>query len=167
MGQLTPPVLISDFKTLFTRDFQYGPGIEAVRDVDIQNSLNMASALFNADLFDLTLVGISPNQTSEAKMAYLYVSAHILVSSIQSVGGLGKSGKGVFSQGEGMITGKGAGGININFAWPAMITDSPLLFQFTKTAYGCKYLDLLTPKLVGNVGAIYGEVTGQPNIPFF
>lgn len=161
MGQLTPPATVANFKAQFTRDFVYGTGLEAVRDVDIQGALNIASSLFNPCLFDLTPIGVTPNITSEALICYLNAAAHFLVTSLQAVGGLGavRLGGGVFSQGEGNITGKSVGGVNVSFSWPSSITDSPVLFQFAKTAYGQAYLQVLATKLVGNVGAVLGEVT--------
>lgn len=167
MGQLTPPATVADFKAQFTRDFVYGPGLETVRDSDIQNALNGASSVFNPELFDTTPIGIIPLITSEAMISYLNASAHIMVTALQAVGGLGKVGKGVFSQGEGNITSKGVGGVNIGLEYPPAITDSPILFQFAKTTYGQAYLQVLATKLVGNVSAVVGEVTGLPNVPFF
>ena len=157
MGQLTPPATISDFQAQFTRDFVYGSGLETVRDADIQAALNMASSVFNPALFDTTPVGVLPNITSEAMICYLNASAHFLVTSLQAIGGLGKVGKGVFSQGEGNITNKGVGGVSVALDYPSSITDSPVLFQFAKTTYGQAYLQVLSTKLVGNVGAVLGE----------
>lgn len=165
MGQLTPPATIADFKSQFTRDFVYGPGLDAVRDSDIQSALNTASSVYNPDLFDLTQVGVSPNFTSEAMIAYLYASAHFMVTSLQSVGGASKFGKGVSTQGEGNITNKGVGGVSVAMGYPSVITESPILFQFAKTTYGQAYLQILMTKLVGNVGAVLGEVTGLQSNP--
>lgn len=167
MGQLTPPANVADFKAQFTRDFPYGDGIESVRDVDIQSALNMASSVFNPCLFDTSPIGVPPLITSEALMSYLNAAAHFLVTSIQAVGGLGKVGRGVFSQGEGIIGSKGVGGVNVGYVWPSTITDSAVLFQLTKTTYGQAYLQVLMTKLVGNVSAVLGETTGLPNVPFF
>lgn len=158
MGQLNPPATIAQFKIQFTRDFVYGPGLEAVRDLDIQNALNAADALFNPRLFSTAPIGVAPNQTSEALICYLNAAAHFLVTSLQAVGGLGQAGRGVYSQGEGNVSSKSVGGVSVSFSWPSSITDSPALFQFTKTAYGMAYLQVLSTRLVGNVGAVAGEV---------
>lgn len=167
MGQLTPPATIANFKTQFTRDFVYGAGLETVRDSDIQNGLNGASSMFNPALFDLTPIGVTPNFTSEAMIAYLNLSAHIMVTALQGVGGLGKKGGGLNSQGEGTVGNKSVGGVSIGFVWPSVIVDSPILFQLSKTTYGQAYLQVLMTKLVGNVGAVLGETEGEPNVPFF
>lgn len=160
MGQLNPPATIAQFENYFSRDFVYGPGLDAVRPIDIQNALNTASSIYNPDLFSTAPIGIAPNLTSEALIAYLNCAAHFLVTTIQGIGGLGKKGGGVKSQGEGIVSSKGVGGVNISFTWPPMITQSPALFQLTKTIYGQNYLQMLMPRLVGNVSVVAGETTG-------
>lgn len=157
MGQLTPPATIAQFKNQFSRDFVYGSGLETVRDVDVQNGLNMASTLYNPRLFDTTPIGVTPTITSEALMAYLYLSAHFMVTALQAAGGLGKVGRGVFSQGEGVVTSKGAGSVNVGFLWPDSITGNAALFQLTKTTYGQAYLQILMPLMVGNIVTVLGE----------
>lgn len=167
MGQLNPPATVPQFKGFFTRDFTYGPGLDAVRDSDVQNALNVASGIFNPALFDTAPIGVAPDLTSEALMAYLNLSAHFLVTSIQGVGGLGKQGKGVLSQGEGNVSSKGVGGVSVSYTWPDFVVNNPALFQLTKTTYGQLYLQVLMPRLVGNVSAVLGETTAAPRMPFF
>lgn len=167
MGQLTPPASVANFKRQFTRDFSYGTGIETVRDEDIQNALNMTSGVYNPALFSTSPIGVAPEITSEALIAYLNASAHFLVTSLQAAGGLGKKGKGTNSQGEGVVGNKSVGGVSVGYVWPGTVTDNPVLFQFTKTAYGQLYLQVLVTRLVGNVAAVLGEVTRTPNVPFF
>lgn len=167
MGQTTPPATVAQFKAQFVRDFAYGPDLKSVRDSDIQHGLNMADSVFNPALFSTAPVGVPPNATSEALMCYLNAAAHFMVSSIQAVGGLGPVGMGQFSQGEGVTSGKNAGGVGLNMQWPSTITNSPVLYSLTKTTYGIAYLQVLMTKLVGNVGAVAGEVTGLPNVPLF
>lgn len=166
MGQLNPPASVAQFEAFFSRDFVYGPGIDSVRPVDIQNALNVASSVFNPTLFSTAPIGVPPNLTSEALVAYLYCSAHFLVTGLQGVGGLGKVGKGLLSQGEGVVGSKGVGGVSVGYVWPSFITESGALFQLTKTVYGQLYLQVLMPRLVGNVGAVIGEVAGQPGVDF-
>ena len=169
MGQLNPPATILQFKAQFgPRDFLYSSGIDGIMDSDISKGLNLAASAFNPALFSTAPIGVPPNVTSEALQAYLYAAAHFVVSSVQSVGGLGKKGRGVRSQGEGVTSGKNAGGLGLNMTWPAAITDSPMLFQFTRTPYGLQYLQMLAPLLVGNVSAVWGEVSyGPPANPGF
>lgn len=158
MGQTTPPATVAQFKGQFNRDFVYGPGLDTVQDADVQKALNVAATLYNPRLFDTTLIGVPPTVTSEALMAYLYLSAHFLVTALQAAGGLGKVGRGVFSQGEGVVGNKSGGGLSVGFVWPSSITDNAALFQLTKTVYGQEYLQILMPRLVGNVQAVFGEL---------
>lgn len=160
MSTLTPPATVAQFESFFSRDFIYGVGLETVRPIDIQNALNMASSIYNPRLFSTTPIGVPPNLTSEALIAYLQCSAHFLVTAIQGVGGLNKKGGGTNSQGEGIVSSKNVGGVSVSFTWPQFITNSPALFQFTKTIYGQNYLQMLIPRLVGNVGVVAGETTG-------
>ena len=165
----TPPATIAAFKNLFFRDFNYGDGPTTVMDRDIANALNTSVSLFNPPLFDTTLVGAPPSQASESLNAYLYLAAHFLVTALQAVGGLaGKAGAGspgLNSQGEGVIGSKGGGGLQISYVWPTTITDNAALFQLTKTVYGQTYLQILMPRLVGNVGAVYGETVNSSDFP--
>lgn len=166
MGTLNPPVSIAQFKAQFgPRDFIYTSGIEGIMDSDISNGLNLASSVYNPELFSTVPIGIAPNITSEAVLAYCYAAAHFVVSSVQSVGGLGKKGRGVRSQGEGMTGNKSAGGLSLSMEWPSSIKDSPMLFQMTRTTYGMQYLQILAPLLVGNVSAVWGERGPGGSIP--
>ncbi len=162
-----PPATVDAFKYQFSRDFPYGPGLDSVRDQDIQNGFNMANSVFNPALFDTTAIGEMPNLTSESLQAFLLASAHFVVSAIQNAGGLAGKGagtpsgakspaRGVFSQGEGIMTNKGGGGLSVGMSWPAFIQDNAALFQFSTTKYGVQYLQLLALKLVGNVGIAAG-----------
>lgn len=168
MGSNQTPPSVAQFKTFFVRDFDYGPGLDKVRDADIQNALNATVSVFNPRLFSTAPIGVAPDVTSEAILAYLNASAHFLVTALQAVGGLGKKGKGTRSQGEGVYASKGVGGVQASFVWPAVITDSPVLFQFAKTPYGQAYLQVLMTRLVGNVSAVLGEtIPGSPPNPGF
>lgn len=161
----TPPATIAAFKALFFRDFTYGDGPTAVMDRDIANALNTATSLFNPALFSTQLIGTPPMQTSESLNAYLYLTAHFLVTSLQAVGGFalkaGAGSPGIHSQGEGILSGKGGGGLNASYTWPSMVTESATLFQLTKTAYGMTYLQILVPKLVGNAAVAHGETANS------
>lgn len=157
MGQLTPPATVTQFKTQFTRDFTYGTGMETVRDIDIQNALNVTSSAFNPQLFDTTVL---TGSTSEALLAYLYASAHFLVTALQAAGGLAPGGRkqGAKSQGAGPVGSKAVGSVSLGYVWPDSITNNPMLFQFVRTNYGQQYLQMLVTKLVGNVRVVLGPV---------
>ena len=167
MSQLVPPASVAQFKAYFIRDFSYGPGLDKVRDADVQNALNATYSVFNPRLFSTAPLGVAPDVTSEAIIAYLNASAHFLATALQAAGGLGAKGKGPLSQGEGVYVSKGVSGVSAGFVWPSTITSSPVLFQFAKTAYGQAYLQVLMTRLVGNVSAVFGETADIPPTPFF
>ena len=156
-----PPVTKDDFKARFVRDFKYGAGSDKVMDTDINSAMADALTVFNPSLFS----------TDDGKTAFLYATAHFLVTNVQAVGGLQAKpeGLGIQNEAEGMISNKSLGGISINYIEPpAMVVKSPVLRQFWSTAYGQKYLGMLVPKLVGPFGAILGHSdTGPgPSVPF-
>jgi hypothetical protein len=146
---MTIPATVSDFKSQFDRDFIYGSGLEFVRDQDISRALNEASSVFNPDLWT----------SDEVKNAYLYAAAHFLVMNVQMAGGLSSpsTGKGIDSRGGGIIQSKSVGQVSVNYSIPESLSNDPLLTQFMRTDYGQKYLQLLTPRLVGNIGVLPGN----------
>lgn len=144
------PPAVADFKLQFNRDFVYGTGMDTVQDTDIQRGLNDAEMVFNQDLF---------GSTTDQNTAYLYAAAHFMVLNIQAAGGLSSknNGLGVLSKGGGTIESKGVGSVNVGFAVPNYVRESPILSQFMRTDYGQKYVQLLTPRLVGNVAVVCGN----------
>lgn len=143
------PPSVADFKAYFNRDFIYGPGLNTVQDTDIQRGLNETMFVFNQALW---------GSDYEVATAYLYASAHFMVLNIQAAGGLNATnmGVGVQSKGGGTIESKGVGSVNVGFAVPDFVRQSPILSQFMRTDYGQSYLQLLNPRLVGNIQVVSG-----------
>lgn len=143
------PPSVADFKAYFVREFLYGTGPATVMDGDVQRGLNEAALDFN------TGVWVS---VAEQIIAYLYVAAHFMVLNIQGAGGLSATnlGKGVQSKGGGTIESKGAGSLNVGFAVPDFVRQSPILSQFMRTDFGQKYIQLLAGRLVGNLLVLAG-----------
>lgn len=143
------PPAISDFKATFVREFNYGTGLDSVTDQDIQRGLNEMSPLFNIILFD---------QPTDQMSAYLYGAAHFMVSNIQNAGGLSAipRGRGVRSSGSAPVTSKSVGSVSLSYQWPEIVTNSPVLNQFTKTEFGSRYLQMVAPLLVGNAAIVCG-----------
>lgn len=155
---------VDDFKAQFPHDFPYGEGSAAVTTQDIQLALNLVAsqAYFNPDLFStqpLGPAGANP-QTTEQTLAFLYCSAHFLYLNVKTRGGLNAPAfKGGLSSGPtGVVNSKSVGGVSVGYQWPEQIANDPMLFQFTRSAYGEMYLQMITPKLVGNVGVVDGEI---------
>jgi Protein of unknown function (DUF4054) len=150
------PATVEEFKDQFDRDFIYGEGLETVRDKDVQLALDSAVAVFNTTLW----------LTEEVKIAYLYASAHFLVSRIQSAGGLNSPnmGKGIDNRGSSVVQSKSVGQVSLSYAINEKFKDDPILSQFLRTDYGQMYLSMLSGRLVGNLLVVPGyNDTGGPN----
>lgn len=145
------PPTVSDFKFRFVRDFKFSDGPDNVMDADIVNALADAVPLFNQSLWS------SP---AEISTAYLFLAAHMLVLNIQAAGGASaiKLGKGLGNTGGGVISSKSVGSLNVAYAIPERVANSPVLSQFMKTDYGQRYLHMVAPRLVGNVSIAGGPV---------
>lgn len=161
---MAPPITVADFKAWFTREFIYGATPDKVMDADITKALAQAATVFNEGLWE---------DVAETQLAFYYVAAHFLVIDIQMSGGLSATplGKGVQSQGGGVIQSKTVGSVSVSYDLPESIMQSPILNQFMRTDFGQKYLSMLTPRLVGNVYAVAGNVDpylggGNPGVPF-
>jgi len=156
------PATTAEFKARFARDFTYGPGADRVMDGDIANAMTDANAMFNAALFT----------AADGKTAFLLAVAHFVVSNIQAAGGLGTSGGlGIENEAAGVVTQQSVGGASLSFMDPPdIVKKSPSLLQFWKTDYGRKYLAMVTPRIVGAFGAVYGpkapDTSESPDVPF-
>lgn len=120
-------------------------------DTDISGGIQKAQIVFNSGLWA---------SLSDANLACCYVAAHFMVLNIQGAGGLAVNnrGLGVNSKGGGTIESKGVGSVNVAFAVPDYVRQSPILSQFMRTDYGQFYLQLLTPRLVGNIAVVSGQL---------
>lgn len=99
----------------------------------------------------LTVGGASGYSASEAMIAYNYLTAHLMVLSIQNSGGLSAPGsyQGVGSSGGGTVESKTVGSVSLSYTIPDSIKNSATLAQYMRTGYGQKYLEMLAPKLAG------------------
>lgn len=146
----TWPPTVDDFKAKFTREFVYSDGFDAVRDADIQRGLDEAAPHFNQSLF-----GTPADQTS----AYLFVAAHCMVMNIQTAGGLSavNRGRGTRNVGEGVTVSKGVGQANVTYQVPPpRVADSPTLLYFFQTTFGQRFIQLVSPRLIGNMAVVCG-----------
>ena len=159
----TPPATLADFKSRFSRDFQFGAGLDKVQDNDVTIALSDAVSLFNPSLFN----------SVDGKAAFLFAAAHLLVMNVQAAGGLGTKNMGLGMQNapEELLASKGVGGINMSMVEPPeFVVGSTLLRQFWSTDYGRRYLMMLEPKLKGAFGVVRGPddtgSVGGPSVPF-
>ncbi len=140
------PPTVADFEAYFDRGFPYGPGKESIRPSDVQRALDAVPPVFNATIWTDT----------EATQAYLFAAAHFLVLDIQTAGGLGAS-EGLDSRGQGIIQQNSVGQVSVSYAIPEKIQNDPILNQFMQTGYGQRYLQMITPRLVGNMAVVSGR----------
>ena len=150
---MTAPITIAEFKAYFVRDFEYGTQPDSgspsttIMDSDIQKALDESELLFNTTLW--------PDDASQ-KPPFYQLTAHCMVRSIQAAGGLSQIGQGVGSTGTSPIASKGVGPASVSYALPDSVVSSPTLNQFLATSYGQKYLQMVMPRLVGNIAVSSG-----------
>lgn len=132
---------VAQFQAQFPRDFPYGtdPNI-SVLDSDITAAFQRANVLTNQALFA---------DQGTYTFCYNLLSAHYLVLNLRA------SSQGINGQYNFLQNSKGVGQINEAFAIPQRILDNPLFSMLTKTNYGAQYLEILSPKLLGQMGAVY------------
>ena len=157
----TPPATLDDFKKRFVRDFKYGSGTDTVMDSDIETAMQDSMSVFNPALFSV----------ADGWKGFLYLTAHYVRINIEGAGGLQaeSEGLGVENQAEQVLSGAGISGVNKNYVEPPdWVKRIPLLQQVWLTTYGQKYVAMVQPKLVGDVGIVSGPsdfLGGQGNIP--
>lgn len=147
-------ITVSDFKARFYRDFTYAtvpdqvipaiPDPEFVQDQDITNAFGEAQTMFNQCLFG--------NDASIA-IGYLLLTAHLMCLNINAAMA------GLNSTGSFPVTARSVGSVSESYQIPTEYTENPILAGYTQTAYGLKYLAMVLPMLVGNVGAVWGGTT--------
>lgn len=157
---MAAPVSVAEFKTKFDRAFPFGSGLDAVRDSDINSAFDDALLVYNPALWS----------TADGKVAFLYLSAHYVAVMIQATGGLKSSvgAEGVDNRSNGITASKTVGSVSVSYeALAEQIKKIPALMPFWETEYGKRYVQMLLPKLVGNVGLVGGwsNVDGDVYIP--
>lgn len=145
---MTAPIDVDDFKGYFDRDFTFGAALTNVRDKDIERAIAEAQALFNPALW---------TAGDDLEIAFEYLTAHCLVTAVAAAGGLNNAGRGLDSSGSFAISSKSAGPLSVGYAIPQELVDNPVLNQFMTTKYGQRYLEMLAPNLLGNVGTAQGQ----------
>ena len=141
---------VADFKSQFARDFPYAvtaaggdnTDLSRVTDTDIAGAITDASYNVNEGLF--------PSQALYTR-AYLFLAAHCLVQSLLAAG------EGIKSSFNWLVTGRGAGQLSESFAIPKDILEDPYLASISKTRYGSRYLEIISPLLVGNFQTFFRQ----------
>lgn len=110
--------------------------LKRVTDSDIAGAIQDAAFNVNQALFD--------TQANWAR-AFLYLAAHNLVQRVLTFG------EGIRSRGTWLENSKAVGDVSASFTIPASILESPFLALISKTGYGLRYLEIVSPLLVGNM----------------
>lgn len=137
------PATVEDFKGWFSRDFPYSENgdLAGVRDIDIEKAFMEASMNFNSQLFETC---------EEKKLGFLYLAAHYLVIDLQN------SSQGINGKYEGIMSTKSVGSVSVGYTIPDWVMASPIYSLLSQTRYGMKYLSLIIPLLIGNIGVVKG-----------
>lgn len=133
---------VANFQAQFSRDFPYGtdPTV-SVTDTDIVNAFNMVDITINQALWDGQMA---------YSIGYLYLAAHYLVLNLR------ESSQGLNGQWNWAQNSKSVGSVSEGFTIPQRIIDNPDFMAYTKTNYGAQYLNLLWPKLSGQMFFVPG-----------
>jgi len=132
----------SSFKAHFARDFNYGSTDTTVMDSDITKAISEAAVNFNESLWESQAV---------FTIAYLYLTAHYLVTDLRA------SSQGIAGSYSWLTGSKSVGSVSEGFSIPQKILDNPHLAMLSKTNYGARYLELVTPRLIGHVISVLGR----------
>lgn len=145
----TPPS-VSDFEAFFNRDFPFAPpntpDLAFVQPADVTKAINEGLINFNPCLY---------GSLAQITNIFMYLAAYYLVENLKV------SMKGVAAKANFPTASVGVGGVNEAYQIPERYLKSPILAPYTQNAYGMKYLSLVIPFLVGNVGtAGSGQYSG-------
>lgn len=134
MSAYADPTL-SQFKTRFSRDFNFGTTSDLVMDSDLTNAFQDAGTNINQELF------VSQD---EYQMAFLYLAAHHLCENLKAAQ------SGPNSTYSWMVQSKTASDISESYFLPEWVKNSKVLAYLTTTRYGAKYCSIIAPRLIGN-----------------
>lgn len=113
-----------------------------VLDDDIDKAFSEAKMLLNQGLF---------GSDEDIRIGYLYLTAAYLVNDLRA------SMSGIMSSGYFPVSSRSVGNVSESYDIPDAWRDNPSYSFLSQSAYGQKYLSLVLPNLVGNVGAVLGR----------
>ena len=115
-----------------------------VLDSDIERAFAEARINFNQALY---------STEEEITLVYLYLTAHYLVIDIQNAT------QGLESNSSYPVSSRSVGSVSESYDIPTAYREDPTFSYFSQTGYGLKYLSLMIPRIVGNVGVVFGSTT--------
>lgn len=110
-----------------------------VSDLDITNAYAEACVTFNSALF---------TSDDDMVLGYLYLAAHYLVNDLNAGG--------ADSSSEGIVNSRSVGNVSESYSIPQWQLDSPIYSFYTKSSYGRKYLNMILPRIKGNMTTVAG-----------
>ncbi len=141
---------IADFKSYYPRDFPFQPDDvdpdldKYIQDADIEKAFGQTDININQAQWD--------SQGAYA-IGYNLLAAHYMVIDLRMAS------QGIRGQYSWMEQSKSVGSVSASYAIPQRILDDPYFAMLTQTNYGAKYLQLLLPRLSGQVFIVAGRTT--------
>lgn len=112
-----------------------------ILDEDIEKAFDEAQITFNQALF---------TSDKNIEIGYLYLTAHYLVNDIRASKG------GIEAFGSFTVTSRSVGNVSESYGVPDAYMRDPVYAFYTQSPYGLKYLNMILPRLVGNIGIVCG-----------
>lgn len=112
-----------------------------VSDGDIEKAMGEATVNFNCAL---------AGSCNEARIAFLYLTAFFLSYDLQVASG------GAYGMINFPATSVTVGSVHESYYIPQAYLEDPILGFYAKNGFGQKYLSMVYPKLIGNVGVVAG-----------
>jgi len=128
------PTNINDWKEI--------SNVGLVSDLDITNAYAEACITFNDALFD---------DNADIILGYLYLAAHYLVNDLNAGGQSGTQ--------AGLVNSRSVGNVSESYSIPQWQLDDPILGFYAGSSYGRKYLNMILPRLTGNITTVKGCTT--------
>ena len=125
-----------------TTDWKEISNIGLVSDLDITNAYAEACITFNDALFD---------DDDDIVLGYLYLAAHYLVNDLNAGG--------QNSSQAGLANSRSVGNVSESYSIPQWQLDDPILSFYAGSSYGRKYLNMILPRLTGNIATVEGCTT--------
>lgn len=129
----TLPTNITDWKEISNEGL--------VSDLDITNAYAEACITFNGDLFC----------DENMALGYLYLAAHYLVNDLNAGG--------QNSSQVGFANSRSVGNVSESYSIPQWLLDDEILGFYGQSSYGRKYLNMVLPRLTGNITTVEGATT--------
>lgn len=134
---------IAEFKAYWFRDFPYGSDpATSVLDADIVKAFGQTNVNLNQNLF---------SSQEDYTIGYMLLAAHFLVIDLRMAS------QGIAGAYSWVTTSKSVGSVSEAFQIPERIMNNPEFAMLAQTNYGAKYLQLLLPRLTGQMWNAYGS----------